>query len=202
MNEEMKPRNIKITIFMMITLILFVRSDEIFGAEINGIYFEEAITEGNNVLTFRGGGLLKWLFFKVYRVALYLPLDVPSKNALDDVPKKMVFHYLLNMNTEQFAQSGENLLVNNASEYELSQIKTELDAIHNMYRDVKKGERYSLTYLPGKGTELALNGDVLGLIEGYNFAAVYFRIWLGENPVNDKLKHMLLNDTGREFSSN
>ena len=192
----------KIILYIAIPVLMILNSDELPGMHMKDIFFHESETVGNEVLKIRGDGLLKWLFFKVYRVALYLPLDVQSKNVLDDVPKKMVFHYLLNMNTEQFAQSGENLLVKNASEFELSQIKTELDAIHDMYRDVKKGERYSLTYLPGKGTELALNGEVLGLIEGYDFAAIYFRIWLGDNPVDDELKHKLLNDAGREFSSN
>jgi len=192
----------KIILYIAIPVLMIMNPDELPGMHMKDIFFHESETVGNEVLKIRGDGLLKWLFFKVYRVALYLPLDVQSKNVLDDVPKKIVFHYLLNMNTEQFAQSGENLLVKNASEFELSQIKTELDAIHDMYRDVKKGERYSLTYLPGKGTELALNGEVLGLIEGYDFAAIYFRIWLGDNPVDDELKHKLLNDAGREFSSN
>jgi len=46
-----------------------------------------------------------------------------------------------------------------------------------------------------------LNGNVLGLISGYDFAAVYYRIWLGENPVDDDLKRMLLNNSGQSFSS-
>ena len=192
----------KIILYIAIPVLMILNSDELPGMHMKDIFFHDSETVGDEVLKIRGDGLLKWLFFKVYRVALYLPLDVQSKNVLDDVPKKIVFHYLLNMNTEQFAQSEENLLVKNASEFELSQIKTELDAIHDMYRDVKKGERYSLTYLPGKGTELALNGEILGLIEGYDFASIYFRIWLGDNPVDDELKHKLLNDAGREFSSN
>ena len=89
----------------------------------------------------------------------------------------------------------------NASAAELAQIRAKIDAINNMYRDVKKGDRYTLTYIPGKGTELALNGQVLGRVQGYDFAAVYYRIWLGDNPVNDELKILLLNNDGRAFIS-
>lgn len=97
------------------------------------------------------------------------------------------------MKAEQFTESGGPLLLKNASADELVQVRVKIDAINNMYQDVKKGERYSLTYIPGKGTELALNTEVLGRIEGYDFAAVYYRIWLGDNPVDDDLKDMLLN---------
>ncbi len=58
----------------------------------------------------------------------------------------------------------------------------------------------SLTYMPGRGTERSLNGEVLGLIKGYDFAAIYYRIWLGENPVDDDLKDMLLNNPERKLS--
>jgi hypothetical protein len=184
----------KIILMLMVPLIMCIHSSELHGAEINGVYFEDTITEGAEVLSLRGGGLLKWLFFKVYVAALYLPEDVSNGNVLEDKPKKLVFHFLSDMKAEQFAESGEALLLNNTWEDELAQIKGKLDAIHDMYRDVKKGERYSLTYIPGKGTELALNGEVLGVVDGYDFAAIYYRIWLGENPVSEYLKYALLNN--------
>ncbi|UCH81277.1 MAG: chalcone isomerase family protein [Nitrospiraceae bacterium] len=183
----------KVILYIMIPMILLWNSGELSGAEINGVYFEDMITEGNEVLRLRGAGLLKWLFFKVYVAALYVPEDVSNGNVLEDKPKKMVFHYLTDMTSEQFAESGEKLLEKNASQDELFQIKGKLEKIHNMYRDVKKGGRYSLTYFPDKGTELALNDEVLGVIEGYDFASIYYRIWLGENPVSENLKYALLN---------
>jgi len=179
---------------LMVPLIMCIHSSELHGAEIKGVYFEDTLTEGNEALSFRGGGLLKWLFFKVYVAALYLPEDVSNGNVLDNKPKKMIFHFFSDMTAEQFAESGEALLQKNATQDERSQIKEKLEAIHDMYRDVKKGERYSLTYLPGKGTELALNDEVLGVIDGYDFAAIYYRIWLGDNPVSEGLKYALLNN--------
>ena len=49
-----------------------------------------------------------------------------------------------------------------------------------------------MTYLPGRGTELALNGTPLAVIEGADFAAAYFGIWLGPNSIDDRLKRDLL----------
>ena len=45
-----------------------------------------------------------------------------------------------------------------------------------------------------KGLELALNEEVLGLIEGADFAKAYFSIWLGQYPLNSKFKEQLLSD--------
>jgi hypothetical protein len=191
---------LKRLLYILLTVLLLFNAAALSAAQINGIYFYDSVTVDNNVLYIRGAGLLKWLFFKVYVAALYLPPDVPSRRVLEDVPKKMEFHYLSDMKAEQFVESGEPLLMKNASSDELAKIRAGIDRINGLYRDVDRGERYSLTYIPGKGTELALNRELLGRIEGYDFAAVYYRIWLGDNPVDDKLKDMLLNNPGRSFS--
>ncbi len=199
--EEIR-HSMKINVlYILIPVILNLTVGTLPAVQINGVYFRDTVTAESHVLEIRGAGLLKWLFFKVYNAALYLPPDVPSENVLDDVAKKMVFHYLSDMKAEQFKESGEPLLMKNASAGELVQMREKIDAINSLYRDVKKGERYALTYVPGKGTELALNGKALGIVEGYDFAALYYRIWLGDNPVDDDLKRMLLNNGGRKFSS-
>jgi acyl-CoA synthetase (AMP-forming)/AMP-acid ligase II len=74
----------------------------------------------------------------------------------------------------------------------LARIQSRIERINAAYRDVKPGDRYSLTYLPGRGTELALNGKPLIVIEGADFAAAYFGIWLGREPIDENLKRDLL----------
>ena len=181
-------------LFCTLALLMFAFSAaELWAVQIAGVDFRDTENAGAEALGFRGAGILEWLIFDVYVVALYMPSHVPSRDVLHDVPKKLVFHYLSNMKAEQFKESGEPLLARNASYEEIATIRDRIDTINALYRDVSKGERYSLTYVPGKGTELALNGEVLGTIEGYDFASVYFRIWLGTEPVDEKLKENLLN---------
>jgi hypothetical protein len=57
---------------------------------------------------------------------------------------------------------------------------------------VEPGDRYTLTYAPGWGTELALNGEPLGRIAGPDFASAVFSIWLGDEPMDKPLKRRLL----------
>ena len=64
--------------------------------------------------------------------------------------------------------------------------------IRDSYRDVQPGDRYSLTYIPGRGTELALNGQPIGMIKGADFAAVIYAMWLGDKPMNKSFKRQLM----------
>ena len=43
-------------------------------------------------------------------------------------------------------------------------LKPKIDEFNALYRDVKTGDRYALTYVPGKGTTLLWNGQPLGTV--------------------------------------
>ena len=70
----------------------------------------------------------------------------------------------------------------------------QIETLHQSYQDVKPGDRYALTYIPGEGTELAKNGVRLALVPGEEFAEAYFRIWLGESPLDRDLRDQLLEE--------
>ena len=73
-----------------------------------------------------------------------------------------------------------------------AKLRPQIDKLNALYKDVKPGDRYALTYLPGVGTELALNGTSLGIVEGADFAAAVFAIWLGPNAIDQSLRTQLL----------
>jgi len=74
----------------------------------------------------------------------------------------------------------------------LKKIQPQIDYHNSLYEDVRPGDRYSLTYIPGKCTELALNGKTKGIIKGADFASALFSMWLGEYPMNKSFKKQLL----------
>jgi hypothetical protein len=49
-----------------------------------------------------------------------------------------------------------------------------------------------LTYIPGRGTELALNGEPKGIIEGADFATALFSIWIGQKPIDESFKQQIM----------
>ena len=161
--------------------------------------FTPGITVHGQTLPLRGTGRLVWMrMVSVYDAALYLPADVPGKDVLGDVPKRLELRYHVSIKGEKFGESAVPFLEKNVAAEELVRLKPRLEQLNRLYRDVKEGDRYALTYAPGKGTTLTLNGNPLGTIDGADFAAAYFTIWLGEKPISDTLRDELIGEAKKK----
>lgn len=171
------------------------------SVQVEGVRFPGLVEAGDAGLRLHGGALLKWFLFKVYVAALYLPEGVPAERALEDVPKRLEFTYLVDIAGKDFGPAGEKILRQNVPEEEMESLRGRLDRIGAAYRDIDPGDRYALTYLPGRGTELSMNGEPLAFIEGADFARAYFSIWLGERPLDRGFKRDLLRGLGPEMAS-
>ena len=154
--------------------------------------FPKAVEVRGERLERVGTGTFKWMFFKVYDGAYYQDADRMKAGALDDVAKRLVLVYNRGITADQFRKSGNEFLRRNVGESSYADFSARLDRLNAAYEDVGKGDRYALTYVPGEGTTLALNGEDLVTIEGADFAAAYFSIWLGENPVKETFRRQLL----------
>jgi len=119
-------------------------------------------------------------FFDVYVAAFYQLADLGPVDALSDAPRHLEIHYLRNISKGDFIDAAEDMLSKQHSPEKIAAIREGITQINRNYNDVKKGDRYSLTYLPGSGTELKFNGKSKGIIPGPDFARIYFSIWLGE----------------------
>ena len=165
------------------------------AAKIEGVEFDERVTAGDRVLALRSVGLLRYrIFFKGYVAALYLEPGATAASALEAVPKRLELEYFWNIGGEKFGPVAESALARNVDEKSLERLRPQIEALHKAYLDVEPGDRYALTYLPGEGTELAKNGTRLALVPGEEFARAYFRIWLGEAPLDRDLRDQLLKE--------
>lgn len=160
---------------------------------VQGVTFAESVRAGDTVLMLHNAALLRYLkVIKAYVAAIYLPEGVSPDNALGDVPKRLEISYLVSIKGPDFGKGAEPVLRRNQTPEELARLRGRIDHLNAIYRDVKPGDRYALTYLPGRGTELTLNGVPLTVIEGADFAEAYFGIWLGREPIDGGLKRGLL----------
>jgi hypothetical protein len=94
--------------------------------------------------------------------------------------------------TRVFAAPGGAASVAGVDAPTLDRLLSSIDQLNKFYTDVQPGDGYALTYVPGVETELALNGEPRGLIEGAEFSAVLFAIWIGRQPVDESLRKQLL----------
>jgi hypothetical protein len=160
---------------------------------IENVVFADRVTIAGESVPLRNAALLRYLrFIKVYVAALYLPASIPGDDVLSDVPKRLEIAYLVAFSKDDFAKGAAPVLERNLTATELAAVQERIDRLNAAYQDVQPGDRYALTYAPGEGTELTLNGAPLITIEGADFAAAYFGVWLGREPIDDKLKRDLL----------
>jgi hypothetical protein len=181
-----------INIFFIAALLMLF-SQNLHAADIEGVTFNDALEISGIDLEIRGTGLFRHLaFIKAYVGALYMLPEVPSKMALSDTPKRLEVEYFHAIKGEAFGAATNKVMARNVDAETFERLKPQLAHHNSLYRDVQPGDRYSLTYVPGRGTELALNDEPLGIIEGAEFAEAVFSMWLGEHPMNKSFKRQLL----------
>lgn len=167
------------------------------AAEIEGVQFPDEHQVRGVRMSLAGTGLLRYkMFFRAYVAALYLGEGVAAQDVFEDVPKRIELRYFWSIDGADFGPAGDQVLAKNVDADTFATLRPRLEELNAAYEDVRPGDRYALTYVPGVGTELTLNGAVKALIPGADFAASYFRIWLGEQPIDRAMRDQLLDRRG------
>jgi hypothetical protein len=161
------------------------------GAE--GALFDDVVVRYQKELKKTGTGMLRYMrVFKVYNAAFYLESGASVDEVLDDKAKRFEVSYLRSFSGEDFGDATYKALRKSIPEPEIDRLRPRIEYHNSLYESVQPGDRYAVTYIPGRGTELARNGKLVGVIEGADFAAALFSIWVGENPIDPDFKNALL----------
>ena len=180
------------TSWLAVALLLAAPS-EASSRTVSDITFAERVQVSDVKLELCSAALLRWKrIVKAYVAGLYLRSCADLSRPLSDVPRRLELSYLRGFDGPRFARAADTVLARTFSKAELSPLRERIDRLHVAYRRVETGDRYALTYVPGVGTELALNGERLALAPGADFAAAYFAIWLGPDPADARLRDELL----------
>ncbi len=156
-----------------------------------GVAFSQQYTDEGITMELQGTGLKTLVLFKAFAAGFYQEKSF-QKDILGEVSKRIEVEYFVNIPGEKLnAYTLERMKVN-VSEDELNDINAEIKMMGNYFVDLKKGDRFSLTYIPGVGTKFAHNGKETGVIEGQQFAKALFSVWIGEKPFDQKLKNQIL----------
>ena len=186
-------KRIKYTAVCLLSLVLIDQSLAVRAAEIADIKFEKQYTAPETGLELKGVGLLRYLgLFKVYAGAFYLEKGAPINDALSDRAKRIEVEYLRAFKGEDFGPATVEMMEKNVDKATIVKLHQQIDHHNSLYEDVGPGDRYALTYIPGRGTELALNGEPKGVIEGADFATALFSIWIGQEPIDESFKRQIM----------
>lgn len=171
------------------------------AAEIEGVKIDERIyiAQGVPELTLNGAGVRrKFIVAKMYVAALYL---TEKKSASDEVlsdpgPKRVAMHILQDeISPDELIGALHDGLAANNQPPQLAPLERRIRELAAMIRQVGKvnqGGSILIDYLPGIGTRVTINGIPRLTIPGEDFNRAMLRIWLGDRPVDGRLKNALL----------
>lgn len=187
----MKVRKIWRTGISALLALLFI---PVSAVGIERYSFQEQKNIGGYELTLRGSGVLRYMvFIQAYEGALYLQEGKTADQVLDEkAARLLLLHYFHGIRAEDFADATTEMIRKNVSPDRFSALAPKIEQFNRLYRDVRPGDRYTASYIPGTGTSLSLNDDLLGTIEGGEFSAALFSVWLGERPIDKTFRDRLL----------
>jgi hypothetical protein len=178
---------------MAICMTLIVPFDTLANVTTSGVSFGASKAMKGTVLRLKGTGVIRYLgIFKVSVAGFYLPEGVSAGQALSDVPRSLELAYLHAIQKEDFAESTRVWIRKNTSVDAYKRLLPQIERFNSFYEDVQPGDRYTLSYDPALGTTLFLNGEARGTVQGADFSAALFSIWIGDTPLSEGLRSGLL----------
>ena len=171
------------------------------AAEVEGVRIDDRvyIAQGVPELVLNGAGVRRKLVIaKIYVAALYLTKKMTVSDAVlsDPGAKRIAMHVLRErISADEFVAALHDGLAANNQPPELAPLETrirDLAAMMHQVGHIDQGGTVLLDYLPGIGTRVSVNGVARITIPGADFNRALLRIWLGDRPVDGRLKQALL----------
>lgn len=155
----------------------------VFAASLAGVTVDDTVQVGEQKLVLNGLGLRSKLFIKVYVAALHLPQKQRDAAAImaADTPRQMSSYFLFGVKTSQICDGWSEGLEANVPNPG-AEIQAAFNTLCSYMEDVPKGNGMILTYVPGTGTTVEINGKVKGTLPGKATADAILSTWIGPKP--------------------
>ena len=168
-----------------------------FATEVEGVKLPDTLHVGERVLVLNGAGVRSMFIFDMYVAALYLTEKKGSSDEIlsSDGGKRIEMHMLREISSETLSKSFSKTIRLNLTPAEVAALDVQLkqmSALFSMMSEAKEGDVITMDYLPGRGTEISFNDVTIGKVEGAAFNAALLKVWLGNKPVQERLKKKLL----------
>jgi len=134
-------------------------------------------------LVLNGSGIRKKFFIKVYKGSLFLPAKQSDAAAIlaADTPRRMVMQFLYSVGKGKIAEGWDEGLEANTPNAS-AEVKANFKTLASWMDDMKDGQRIVLTYIPGAGTTVEVNGHNKGTLAGKPTADAILATWIGPKP--------------------
>ncbi|MDC0492059.1 chalcone isomerase family protein [Candidatus Pseudothioglobus singularis] len=148
-----------------------------------------------NIITKNGQGTRIIFFMKVYEGSLYL--ETKSSNAEEiismDAPMAIRIDVTSTMVTADAMKKALSEGLDKSTGNNTDPISNEIIQLSSSFDSaVSSGDHYEFIYLPGLGTHVLKNSELVELIKGMDFKKAFFGIFLSDNPIQKNLKKAML----------
>lgn len=168
------------------------------AATLEGLQFEDQVRLANRELRLNGLGVRAVFIFKAYVAGLYLGDKVSTgQEALGyPGPKRLQLRMIMEIGSEDVKKALVDGMRKNVSETQwagMQERAAEFSRTIDAIGVTRPGDTINLDYVPDRGLTLAVN-DVAkgGAIGGLDFYNALLEIFIGDNPVDTRLKKGLL----------
>jgi len=151
--------------------------------DLAGVKLPESYKLSSGTLVLNGAAVHEAFFAQDYVGALYLPAQQSDASAIlnADAPRRMVIHFLFSVDKKQMADAWRGGLKTNTSKPS-PEVKAAFDKLVEWTADVIDGTEIVLTYSPGNGTAVQVNGAMRGILPGKETADAILATWIGPKP--------------------
>lgn len=163
--------------------------------DIAGIRLSDSFTLGDHTLSLNGAGIRSKFVVKVYVGALYVTKTSHDAAALlaSSDPASMQMHMLYkHVSAGKLVKGWTEGFKANLAEQDFNRLQASIEQFNSMFPSLKEGDVVHMNFLPGRGTEVLVNGVSKGTVAGDDFFTALLAVWIGQQPADDALKEGLL----------
>jgi len=166
--------------------------------DLAGVRIEDALTLAGTPLQLNGAGVRYKAVFRVYTASLYLGRKAQTPDDVLAAPgaKRMAITMLRDIDANELGKLFTRGVEDNTGKAEFSKLIPGLLRMGQLFAEkqkLKAGDSFTVDWVPGKGTVIAINGEAQGEpVREQAFFNALMRIWLGPAPADFKLKDALL----------
>ena len=186
----------------------FFLAQPAFGMNVAGIQMDDLVTLNKQNLQLNGAGIRYKAIFKVYAAALYLGArrSTTSDVLAEHGAKRVSLVMLRDVSSEELSNGFLKAMRQNLDADEKAGVMNSMFKLGAMFSgapELVKGTVVTIDLLPDTGLNVSLNGKKFGEpILDPNLCNALLKIWLGDKPVDSRLKQAMLGINQDELATN
>lgn len=198
---ETLPYNLREGVLMKKVFILLILSAFLFPAvadtTIAGVSVSDSVSYEGESFNLNGAGIRTKVIIRLYVGSLYTkrPVSEPSPVLTGNVPSVIRLDIISKIITSELMKETIEEGFDKAMNGNTAPLRREIDDFIAIFSDaINKGDQFTFVSQPGRGVIAYKGSRKLATIENDRFRETLFRIWLGDDPADARLKKAMLDN--------